>query len=114
MRELKLRWSPRKRGFFVIPSDELLECGALAFRLKSEKLLDADRFNDVAHYDYNWPRLSVENHRERIKSALVECDFKTELMTLYERSDAGLAIIDLLEYEISLEECFDKLVRIAA
>ena len=114
MRELRLRWSPRKRGFFVIPSDELLECGALAFRLKSEKLLDADRFNDVAHYDYNWPRLSVEDHHERIKRALVDCDFKTEKLSVYQRGGMGLAILDLLEYKTSLEQCFGKLERIAA
>lgn len=114
MRELRLAWSPDNPKFLVIPCDEFLECGAESFRLKTEKLLDPDRFNDVAHYDHGWPRLSVEDHHERIKSALVDCDFKTESLSVYQRGGLGLAILDLLEYEISLEQCFGKLSRVVA
>ena len=113
MQEIRLRKSPRNPRFLILPSDDILECGALAFHLKSEKLIDPLRFNDVAHYDYGWPRLSVENHEQRITSALVECDFRTETLSVYQRGGMGLAILDLLEYKISLEECFDKLARIA-
>lgn len=116
VKELRLRWSPLKRGLFVIPGDDIIESGAQPFRLSADKLADPDLFSQAA-MDHNWPRLTVEGHRDRIVDALAELGVSSEhfaRVSIGVQSAASVAVMKMLDAETTVEECLSELEDIAA
>lgn len=110
MRELRLRWSPTD-DFYVSPGDTI--GGATGFFIKGGKLINPELFRQTS-IEYDWPDLPLEQWRKRIILAICECDFQDGMLTQEQRIEARLAVNNLLDARITLEECLDRLDRLAA
>ena len=106
MRAYRIRWSPRKSGFFVIPGDEIIESGAQPFLIDWHKLIDPDLFRQTS-LDHNWPRLSGD-WRDKLKAALAEKDIADGCPRPM-RAQCALLSLALFNDELSLDDYFERM-----
>jgi len=109
MQSLRLRWTPRQGGWFVIPGDEILESGAKPFRVDWNKLIGPDLFRQ-ASMEHDWPPLSVNDHRERLKHAVSDKDIADGIHPGC-REQVVLLSLALVNDELTLEEYFDLMEK---